>query len=248
MYGSPEAGTARLSKASQLTPKTRRAYQRVISGLKKEGGYIRFLTLTSSPESPVDIQKSWHRLRARLDRRKLATSYIRVQEYTKKGRKHLHVLFRGDYIEQALLKAWWTEIHKASIVDIRVVRFGRSPGKMASEMAKYMSKPGAGRLSWSWTWVWRGFARDWTTYKRWWRTFIEREGVTSFKNCILGWDWIIQGKYLADFPFMLAQCRHEQPFDMREFFPLHIAANGHTTSRPSVAPPAPQVALTGVIS
>jgi len=223
--------------------KTRRAYQRIISGLKKEGGYVRFLTLTSGPESPTDIQKSWHCLRARLDRRGLALSYIRVQEFTKNGRKHLHVLWRGQYIEQGLIKAWWTEIHKASIVDIRLVKFGRSPGKIASYMAKYCSKENTGRLSWSWTWVWRGFCKDWTTYKRWWRTFVEREGVTSFKNCIYGWDCILSGKLKADFSAMLAQCRYEMDFDHLTNFPLRVISSGDSYSSLGLFPATCQLQL-----
>ena len=220
MYGSSEPGTPGVPGTSPLTPKTRRAYQRIISGLKRQGGAVRFLTLTSSPASPEDIQKSWHRLRARLDRRKLALDYIRVQEYTKAGRKHLHVLFRGSYIEQGLLKAWWTEIHQASIVDIRLVKFGRSPGKIASYMAKYCAKENAGRLSWSWTWVWKGFCRDWTIYKCWWRKFLEVEGKTSFKNCIYGWDCILKGLLIADFKAMKAQTRFEIPFNRTDWFPV----------------------------
>ncbi len=216
----------------ELTAKSKRAYQRVISGVKKNPNKIRFLTLTSSPDSPDDIQKSWHTLRARLDRRGLAQEYIRVLEYTKKGRKHLHVLFRGDYIEQATLSAWWNEIHRAKIVDIRLVRMNRGVKKVASYMAKYCSKENAGRLSWSWGWVWKGFCRDWTIYKRWWRQFIERPGKTTFRNCIDGWDWILTGRYIADFKYMLAQCRHELPFDLKKYMPLRLAPSAYAVALP----------------
>lgn len=213
-----------MSENTELSNKSRRCYQRVISGVKK-GGCLRFLTLTSSVEAPADIQRSFHTLKARIDRRKIKFAYIRVTEYTKAGRKHLHIIFRGDYMQQAMLSAWWNEIHQSPIVDIRRVKPYGSPKRLAGYMAKYMSKDNAGRLSWSWEWVWRGFCRDWTTYKSWWRLFIEVPGKTTFKNCIYGWDCILTGRLLADFKFMLAQCRYEVPFNTRDFFPLHVPAS-----------------------
>jgi len=101
----------------------------------------------------------------RLKRRNLIKGYIKVPEQSKNGKQHLHVLFRGSYIEQAMISAWWLEIHKAQVVDIRKVKGGRTPKQLASYMAKYMSKENLYRYSWNWGWVWRGFVKDWKRLK-----------------------------------------------------------------------------------
>lgn len=209
---------------------------------------MRFLTLTSSDEAPDDIQRSWRCLYMRLKRRGIKLEYIKVPETDTNGRQHLHILYRGDFIHQKLIKAMWRKIHYSSIVDIRLVRTYGKPARIASYMAKYMAKEMSGRYSWSWFWVWPGFCKHWTIYKRWWRYFIDREGVTNFKNCIMGWDFLLKGIYIADFDFMQAQCRHKVPFNWTDCFPLHQAASAHAQSRPSVSEPAKQVALTGVLS
>lgn len=150
------------------TPKQRRCYHRVISGIER-GGHLRFLTLTSGPESPENCQRSWRMLYMRLLRRKLISGYIKVPEYTKAGKQHLHVIFRGSYIEQAYISALWNEIHNAKIVDIRLIKKLNRKGNIAAYMAKYMAKEGACRYSWSWGWVWRGFVKDWKNLCRLWR-------------------------------------------------------------------------------
>lgn len=179
------------------TKKARRCYHRVISGIKR-GGRLRFLTLTSSDAAPEDIQRSWRCLYMRLKRRGLLAGYIKVTEVAEDGRKHLHILIRGPYIEQALIKQMWSQIHQSSIVDIRLAKPRRRGRQMANYMAKYMAKEGAGRYSWSWAWVWRGFVRHWTIYKRWWWATMYRPGVNGVANLILGWDWWMQGLYDFD--------------------------------------------------
>lgn len=229
------------------TAKSRRCYQRVISGIKR-GGKLRFLTLTSSDAAPEDIQRSFRCLYMRLKRRGLTVNYIKVPEYGEDGRRHLHILYRGSYIEQQLIKSMWSEIHQSSIVDIRLVRVGSRPGRVAAYLAKYMSKEAAGRYSWSWGWVWKGFCHDWQIYKRWWRNFLDVEGKATFRNCIYGWDCILTGRLVADFKYMAAQCRYDAPFDRESNFPLHLCVSAHTQSRPTIGKPAQQVALTGMIS
>lgn len=177
--------------------KSRRCYHRVMSGLER-GGSLRFLTLTSSLSSPEDIQRSWRALYMRMKRRGLINGYIKVPEYTKAGRLHLHVLFRGSYIAQTLLSTWWLEIHQAPVVDIRSYRpYGGKRG-VASYMAKYMCKESAGRYSWSWGWVWRGFCRHWTLWKRYWWSNFHVEGKNTFRNCVLGWQWWLRGLIKID--------------------------------------------------
>jgi hypothetical protein len=177
--------------------KRKRCYHRVISGLKR-GGKIRFLTLTSSDAAPADIQRSWRCLYMRCLRRGLIVGYIKVPEQKDNGRKHLHILFRGSYIDYKWIEAQWKEIHHSQVVDIRLVKLGSDPRRVAGYMAKYMSKETAGRYSWSWGWVWKGFCRDWTLYKRFWWKYLYKEGVTTFKSCIVGWDMWLAGVYEVD--------------------------------------------------
>ncbi|MBA7669717.1 hypothetical protein ES703_77850 [subsurface metagenome] len=184
-----------------LSSKSRRCYHRVISGLER-GGTIRFLTLTSSKESPLDIQRSWRALYMRAKRRGLITGYIKVPEYTKQGRLHLHVLFRGKYIAQPVLSAWWQSIHHAKIVDIRAVKEIHGKGGLASEMAKYMAKAGSERYSWSWGWVWRGFCRDWHNLKRLWHYLNEAAASYPFSDLIRWWRLWLKGFWQPDFSLL----------------------------------------------
>jgi hypothetical protein len=134
----------------------------------------------------------------RLQRRGLVRGYVRVPEVgADSGMLHLHVLFRGSYIDQAYLSAQWQEIHNAPVVDIRKRR-----NETASYMAKYMSKEGAGQYSWSWGWVWQGFCRDWQTYKRYWWAKIYVEGKNDLSNLLVGWRMCLHGQLRFDFEAM----------------------------------------------
>lgn len=166
--------------------KSRRCYHRVISGIER-GGRLRFLTLTSSKDSPDTCQRSFRALYMRLKRRGLMKGYIKVPELSKNGKQHLHVLFRGSYIDQVLISQWWMEIHHAKIVDIRAVHRGSSRRKLASDMASYMSKPNQYRYSWNWDWVWKGFCKDWTELKRRVSSFALVGCYTPFKEIIAFW-------------------------------------------------------------
>ncbi|MBA7707912.1 hypothetical protein ES703_116796 [subsurface metagenome] len=158
----------------------RRMFHRVMSGLERKGN-LRLLTLTSSPGSG-DFQRDFRKLQARLQRRGLLESYIRVPELTKTGLRHDHILFRGSYIEQVFLSRLWAEIHNSPVVDIRRVGGRR---RLACYLASYLAKSPAGRYSYSWSWVWRGFAKSWARLKR----FISeggydfQEGLTYWKRC-----------------------------------------------------------------
>lgn len=155
---------------------------------------MRFLTLTSSPGSPPDCQRDFRRLMMRLKRRGLVQGYIRVPEYTKSGLQHLHIIFRGSYIDQALLSHLWDQLHSAKIVDIRAVKPIKGKGGIAAEMAKYMVKSNAGRYSWDWGWVWRGFVKDWKrTIKLW--NYINKSGwYYDFQACLRWWRiWLKTG-------------------------------------------------------
>lgn len=168
-----------------------------MSGLEK-GGSLRFLTLTSSLDAPDDIQRSWRAIYMRMLRRHLIQGYIKCPELTEEGRQHLHVLFRGSYVSQRLLSQWWEKIHQSPVVDIRSFRPYGGKRRIAAYMAKYMSKELAGRYSWSWGWVWRGFAGHWQKWKKWWSYWYERPGKTSFKNCLVGWQFWLKGYIEVD--------------------------------------------------
>lgn len=178
--------------------KSRRCYHRVISGIER-GGTLRFLTLTSSNESPATCQRSFRALYMRLKRRNLIKGYIKVPELSKNGKQHLHVLFRGSYLEQALISHWWQEIHQAKIIDVRAVKSERSPKALASYMAKYMSKENLYRYSWNWEWVWRGFCNDWKRLKKLWHYMNESGTFYPFSDCLRWWRLWLKGFWTPDF-------------------------------------------------
>lgn len=190
-----------------------------MSGITR-GGMLRFITLTSSDLAPEDIQRSWRALQMRMIRRGLLQGYIKVPEMGADGRKHLHVLFRGSYVEQRLIKEWWSQIHNSEIVDIRLLKPYGNPRRVASYMAKYMSKEAAGRYSWSWGWVWRGFCQDWALYKKWWWKCIHVEGRTSFSNCIAGWNLWLKGAWQPDTWQMAVELEYGLHRHAKSVFPL----------------------------
>lgn len=158
------ATSARSHSRSRWTRAQKRAYHRVMSGFHQPGQY-RFVTLTSSPNSKRRIQDSWRVLKERLRRRGLLEAYFCVPEVTRSGLVHLHLIFRGSYIAQALLSKWWEDIHQAPVVDIRLVKFTRKA--VARYVGKYVSKDlSFFRWSCSWSWVWKGFCRSWEQLKR----------------------------------------------------------------------------------
>jgi len=188
-------------KTVAITQKSRRCYHRVISGIER-GGDLRFLTLTSSNESPDTCQRSFRALYMRLKRRGLLKGYIKVPELSKNGKQHLHVLFRGSYLEQAELSKWWQELHGARVVDIRKVKGGRTPRQLASYMAKYMSKENIYRYSWNWDWVWRGFCRDWKLLKRLFRYVCGGIYPNNVGDLLRLWRLWLHGFWEPDFSLL----------------------------------------------
>lgn len=178
----PVAAPSLLDTMSVTARKRRkRAFQRIITGLQKDG-MVRFLTLTSSTESPDDIQRSFRCLMMRLKRKRLVADYVKVVQLTKDGKKHLHILFRGSYIEQQFVAVLWKKIHNASVVDIRLIRGNRQ--RVAGYVARYCARETAGRMSYSWGWVWRGFCRDWEDLKRAWREWL----MISWEDLLTFWN------------------------------------------------------------
>lgn len=148
----------------ERTPQERRqarCFHRVISGLEK-GGSLRLVTLTSSDQALNPIQQDFRRLIMRLRRRRLLQDYLKVIEIKNPYREHIHMCFRGSYIEQAFLSNLWQHLHQSPVVDIRKVKAGkRNKRGVANYLAKYMSKEMYRRYSWSWGWVYKGFVKVW---------------------------------------------------------------------------------------
>lgn len=133
----------------------KRFYQRYFTGIGV-GGLLRFLTLTSSDEAlarGIDIHRSFTKLVKRLRRRWGQFEYIGVIE-VKGDRKHLHLVFRGQYMDQVQVSAMWADIHRSPVVDIRAM-WGQRGGAM--ELAKYLAKEVRNRYWASYNWVFKGW-------------------------------------------------------------------------------------------
>ncbi|MBA7577037.1 hypothetical protein ES708_18883 [subsurface metagenome] len=135
--------------------RVRRFYQRYFTGVGV-GGRLRILSLTSSDEAisqGYDIHRHFRALVLRLRRRWGSFEYIGVKE-VKGDRQHLHLVFRGEYMEQVQLSAMWQDIHKSPVVDIRAVY--RAKGG-ARYLAKYLTKEAFNRYWASYNWVFAGW-------------------------------------------------------------------------------------------
>ena len=133
----------------------RRFYQRYFTGVGV-GGSLRFLTLTSSDQAVAldyDIHRHFRALVMRLRRRWGRFEYMGVVEH-KGGRKHLHLVFRGEYMAQAQISAIWRKLHASPIVDIRAMYKVRGG---ARELAKYLAEQALNRYWASYNWVFRGW-------------------------------------------------------------------------------------------
>ena len=142
--------------------KVRRFYQRFYTGIGV-GGRIRLLTLTTSDEAlkqGLNIHRSYSILVKRLRRLWGRFEYIWVNE-DKDGREHLHIVFRGEYMKQALISKMWDEIHKSPIVDIRQVRGVKDSARY---LAKYLAK--GNHYHASYNWVFPGWVKWSQTIKR----------------------------------------------------------------------------------
>ena len=153
----------------------RRFYHRYFTGIGVGGGRIRILTLTSSDEAvkqKYDIHRHYRALVMRLRRRWGRYEYLGVKE--KKGdRTHLHLVFRGKYMEQALISAMWADLHKSPVVDIRqVTRVKGGARYLAKYLAKATIDEETGELKYnrywaSYNWVFPGWVSWSQRVKRW---------------------------------------------------------------------------------
>lgn len=162
----------------------RRFYHRYFTGVGV-GGRLRFLTLTSSDQAVVeglDIHRSWRCLVMRLRRRWGAFEYIGVREI-KGDRQHLHLVFRGSYIQQQLISAMWNDIHKSPIVFVEAMHKVRGG---ANELAKYLGKEVYNRYWASYNWVFRGWV-SWTrAVKRYTQRYPTRSIIITLARMLPG--------------------------------------------------------------
>lgn len=181
--------------------KRRRLFQRAMSGLEfaaARGERVRFLTLTSMPSSTKAIHDSFRSFVKRV-RRKGKFEYLAVKEFTKSGLAHLHILYRGIYLNQAWISETWQQIHGAKIIYIEDVRGDLK--QVANYLAKYIISEGE-RFWWSWNWVYRGFVRDWNDIKK----ANIKGGVFDVKTAIRQWRAWLWQKSLEGVQLVLAQC------------------------------------------
>jgi len=150
---------------NQWSRKQKRCYHRALSGLEVAhalNNHVRFITLTSAPDSPENIHNSFSKLVKRIRRQFGEFEYFAVRETTVSGLVHIHLLCRGSYIPQEWLSNAWAEIHRAPVVWIKHVDLKRdSKKKIASYLVKYLAKDPLGRFWASWNWVFKGFVKFW---------------------------------------------------------------------------------------
>lgn len=138
-----------------------RTFQRAMSGLKV-GKTWQLWTLTTSDaqhETGKSIQQSFRALVMRMRRAGLCQGYMKVIEYTKRGRAHIHMLLQGPPVPWWWMNENWQAVHSSFVWYSQKRQAGK--GKGAGYLAKYMGKDPRARYSWSWDWVWKGFAKDW---------------------------------------------------------------------------------------
>lgn len=174
--------------------KQRRAYQRILSGLKKaayNGETVRFATLTTADGVEYDrISNDFSKLAKRARRRYGKFEYFKIR--TSEGNGVLHVLVVSPYIPQTWLSYNWLDIHDSPIVDIRSVE------NREKQVARYIaSQHLAGqdlyvRSSWSWGWVFKGFVKKW---KEILDLYYDSRGI---KYCIGVWDRYLMNSLVPD--------------------------------------------------
>jgi len=153
---------------SRWSPKARRWYQRLLSGVTHHQGNrrrLRVITLTSGPAAlGLDLNDSFQALLKRIRRRWASSGFEYWKLRTSEGLGVLHIIFSGPWIPHSWLSRSWEEVHASPIVYIQELRQTRK--KMISYLMRhYLPAHDDGRLytrmSWSWGWVFRGFVGAW---------------------------------------------------------------------------------------
>lgn len=167
-----------------------RLYQRMMTGFWwNRKRHVRFLTVTSSPESPEDMQPSWHELVRRIRKRYGQFEYFAV--FTDEGHGVIHSVYVGTFIEFEWLQEQWKEIHRAFHVNIKSPEaYERKKRKKAGMkgihhdhsdkdviyhprglvlyfLGQYLhGQQGIVKISQSGGWVYPGVVGDWTRFRR----------------------------------------------------------------------------------
>jgi hypothetical protein len=124
---------------------------------------LRFMTLTSSPESKDrNLNADFRALKMRIFRKfHFKMKYWKIR--TNEGNGVLHIVFRGKYIPQLWLGEQWVDIHRSPIVDIRSLYETRKglTGIVFYLIGNYLSKQSFERMSWGYNWVFPAFVSSW---------------------------------------------------------------------------------------
>ena len=145
-------------------------------GIRKNrlsGKMLNFLTLTSAPSTYTSLDSTaiscrslsltshFQTLVKRLQRRyKGLTNWDYLRIRTSEGNGVLHVVTNWRYIPQRILSKEWKSIHKAPIVDIRALYYGRG---LKNYLNRYLKNQG--RLSYSRNWIAKGWRTVYRTIK-----------------------------------------------------------------------------------
>jgi len=97
----------------------------------------RFLTLTQRDTDPTPIMTAWNRWRAFMAKKKITFDFFLVKEFTKKGKRHLHVLINRYIPSRVVMYAWRLATDGNSYVT-KIAR--REIKNAAGYMTKYMTK------------------------------------------------------------------------------------------------------------
>lgn len=196
---------------------------------------MRFMTLTSSNESPADTMRSFNRLittmRKTTPARLIEGDYVpmeRVNRYykgkpvdeplkveymavlTSEGHGVIHALVVGDYLPQKWLSDTWKAIHKAWSVDIRAPKGDNGHLKIARYiLAQYVRGQSAiQRVNCSQNWVYPGWRKDFKALVAETKRDFEKAGRPphdGFLLSLLTWNECMM--------------THRRPCDLRNDFP-----------------------------
>ncbi len=151
-------------------PRQRKAYQRMISGIKFANFHNKKLILIILTSQTADLQQityDFTKFIKRMRRLYESFEYFAVREF-KAGKYHIHLLVRSSFIPQEILKAVWYETSGYSIVYVRDVYSPNIAGYLIKDLYKDMTSYGYSR-----GWVYPGFIRDWERCKRRADTLVE---------------------------------------------------------------------------
>ncbi len=180
-----DVNEGRYKKQWSYSRRQRRAFHRCISGLLRAKGRldrIRFMTLTSSPQSDrTKLNYNFNLLVKQIE----YTFGFKMQYWkakTKEGYGVLHVLFRviddklprkrkkgiliskrmRGFVPHKWLSKTWEKIHGAKVVEIHELKGKKSERDIAYYViGNYVSKQPLERISYSQKWVCKGFAKKW---------------------------------------------------------------------------------------